>query len=67
MSKKKIADSIIIRVGGGIREVPREPADTVENLESAHQEPGLEQNEDLHPFGVDPASNIKVGSSKIIN
>lgn len=67
MSKKKIADSIIIRVGGGIREVPREPADILENQESWRQEPDFEPTEDVHPFGVDLGAKIKGSSSKIIN
>ena len=61
MSKKMIADSIIIRVGGGIREIPRQPAKDAEHLESAHREPGFEQKEDVHPLGVEP------GPNKIIN
>ena len=38
MSDKKIAESIIIRVGGGIREVPREISEDVESLESVSLE-----------------------------
>ena len=67
MSKKRIADSIIIRVGGGIREVPRQPVDIAESPESLDQQPGFEQTEDVHPFGVDPTINRKTGSNKIIN
>ena len=67
MSKKRIADSIIIRVGGGIREVPRKPVENVENLKSAHREPGFDQTEDVHPFGVELGSNTIVNSDKIIN
>ena len=67
MSKKKIADSIIIRVGGGIREVPREPADIADYQESAYLEPGFEQKEDTHPFGIDGEKNIKFRPNKIIN
>jgi len=67
MSKKKIADSIIIRVGGGIREVPREPGEVVEFQDSVHLEPGFEQQEDTSPFGIDDGANLKIGSNKIIN
>jgi hypothetical protein len=67
MGKKKIADSIIIRVGGGIRAVPREPIEITESLESIHREPGFEQMEDAHPFGVEQEADRKIGSGKIIN
>ncbi len=67
MSKKKIADSIIIRVGGGIREVPREPVETIEPLESINVESGFEQAEDVHPFGGELGLNTKIISDKIIN
>ena len=67
MGKKKIADSIIIRVGGGIRAVPREPIEIKENLESVHREPGFEQMEDVHPLGSELGVNKKIGSDKIIN
>ena len=52
MSKKKIAESIIIRVGGGIREIPREPGEVAEYQDSVHLEPGFEQQEDTLPFGM---------------
>jgi hypothetical protein len=67
MSKKKIADSIIIRVGGGIREVPREPGEVAEYQDSVHQKPGFERQEDTPPFGIDGGANPKIGSNKIIN
>lgn len=68
MSKNKIADSIIIRVGGGIREVRREPVKIAANLESAHQEHGLEEKEDVQRLGADLASSIKkILTNKIIN
>jgi hypothetical protein len=67
MSKKKIANSIIIRVGGGIREVPREPADIADYQESANRDPGFEQKEDTHPLGIDEETNMKFSSNKIIN
>ena len=67
MSKKKIADSIIIRVGGGIREVPREHVEIAENLESVHLKPDFEQEEEVHQFGGELAANTKISSDKIIN
>jgi hypothetical protein len=47
VSKKKIADSIIIRVGGGIREIPRESVEPADKPESTHLEPGFEQKEEV--------------------
>ena len=67
MSKKKIADSIIIRVGGGIREVPRQSLKITESLESVLREPGFEQTEDVQPFGAEPGINTKNSSDEIIN
>ena len=67
MSKEKIADSIIIRVGGGIREVPRESLENTENLKSVLREPGFEQTEDAHPFRSEPGIKTKNSSDKIIN
>jgi len=67
MSKKKIADSIIIRVGGGIREVPREPGEVAEYQDSVHLEPNFEKQEDTSAFGIDGGANLKIGSNKIIN
>jgi len=67
MSKKKIADSIIIRVGGGIREVPREPVAITDPLESVRREPGFEQSEDVRPPGVEMGVNTKIGSQKRVN
>lgn len=68
MSKKRIADSIIIRVGGGIREVPRRPVDSIaESPESVNQQSDFEQTEDMHPFGADQTINKKISSNKIIN
>ncbi len=67
MSKKKIADSIIIRVGGGIREVPRQSLEITENLESVLGESGFEETEDVHSFGAEPGVNTKNASNKIIN
>lgn len=68
MSKKeKIAESIIIRVGGGIREVTREPFDIKENLEPVHREPDFEQTEDTQPYGTELGSKPKIGPDKIVN
>jgi len=67
MSKKKIADSIIIRVGGGIREVQRKPVENAEILEAVHDEPGFDQTEDVHPFGGESGAVTKISSDKIIN
>lgn len=67
MSKKRIADSIIIRVGGGIREVPRRPVDRAESPDSVDQQSDFEQSEDMHPFGADQTIDKKIGSNKIIN
>jgi len=67
MGKKKIADSIIIRVGGGIREVPRESLEIAESLKSMLREPGFEQKEDTHPLGIDEEISMKFSSNKIIN
>lgn len=67
MNKKKIADSIIIRVGGGIREVPRESLEIAESLKSMLREPGFEQKEDAHPFRSEPRIKTKNSLDKIIN
>ena len=67
MNKKKIADSIIIRVGGGIREIPRESLEIAESLKSMLREPGFEQKEDAHPFRSEPRIKTKNSLDKIIN
>lgn len=67
MSKNKIAESIIIRVGGGIREVSRESAEVAEGLESGHQKPLVDQAEDVHSVGKDLSVNAKKEFDKIIN
>ena len=67
MSEKKIADSIIIRVGGGIREVPRETGEDMENLEAVHLEPDVKQPEDVPPFGVEVDLDPETNTEKIIN
>jgi hypothetical protein len=45
MVKNKIAESIIIRVGGGIREVSREPLERNDAIEPAPNESEVEQPE----------------------
>jgi len=45
MEKTKIAESIIIRVGGGIREVSREPLETHNAIEPAPNEPASEKSD----------------------
>ena len=67
MSKKKIADSIIIRVGGGIREISREPLEIAESQEPVDRESDLEQVEDVHAFGAKVKSNKNIVSHKTIN
>ena len=67
MSKKKIAESIIIRVGGGIREIPREPVEIAESHESTHREPGFEKSEDVSPFKTELEAHTNVISGKTIN
>lgn len=56
MKKKKIAESIIIRVGGGIREIRREPIEILDGAVSTRTEPDFEQSEDLHSFRPAPGS-----------
>jgi hypothetical protein len=58
MEKKKIAESIIIRVGGGIREITRETVESQDIMESPHSESDFEQPEEIHAFRskIGPAS-----------
>ena len=67
MSKKKIADSIIIRVGGGIREILREPLETAGSKEAVNRESDLERAEDSHSFGVKVKPNKNIVPDKAIN
>ena len=67
MSKKKIAESIIIRVGGGIREILREPVEITENHEAIPRESSFEKTEDVRQFGAEREANTKVVSGKTIN
>ena len=67
MKKKKIAASIIIRVGGGIREIRREPLDTPDVVESVHTESDFEQSEDMHSFRSETGPTTTISKDKIIN
>ena len=67
MEKKKIAESIIIRVGGGIREIRREPIETQEALESPLTESDFEQSEDIHSFRSERGSTPSNSKNKTIN
>jgi hypothetical protein len=64
MGKKKIADSIIIRVGGGICEVRREPLET-EISERSLAEADFDQAEDMHPFKAEIGSSTGIGTDKV--
>ncbi len=67
MKKKKIAESIIIRVGGGIREIPRESVEITEKQEFISPESGFEKTEETRSFGAEPEANTKAVSGKTIN
>ena len=68
MGKKKIADSIIIRVGGGIRAFSREPVESAEPLNSVRRESGFEQKGKMHPVSADQGADAqKAGPDKIAN
>jgi hypothetical protein len=67
MEKKKIAESIIIRVGGGIREIRREPIETPDEIESTHSESNLEQSEEMHSFQPDFGSSSTNSKDKTVN
>jgi len=67
MEKKKIAESIIIRVGGGIRSISRESIVTKDAIESPLIESDFDQAEDVHPLGSEMESAIKNSSDKITN
>jgi len=67
MEKKKIAESIIIRVGGGIRSIPREPIVTKDAIESALIDSDFDQSEDVHSMGPELESTLKNSNNKIIN
>lgn len=67
MEKKKIAESIIIRVGGGIRSISREPNVPQDAIESALNESEFEQSEDMHSLEPELESTLKNSNSKVIN
>jgi hypothetical protein len=64
MGKKKIADSIIIRVGGGIREVRRKPLEK-EVSEPSLAEADFGQAEDMPRFGAEIGSFTGIGTDKV--
>ena len=67
MEKKKIAESIIIRVGGGIRSIPREPLETQEAIESPLIESDFDESEDMHSLRSGLESTLKKSRDEIIN
>lgn len=68
MKKKKIAESIIIRVGGGIREVRRVPETGPDVLEPVETDSKFEeQPEELHTFHTDLESSSELDKNKTIN
>ena len=64
MSRKKIADSIIIRVGGGIREVSREPAAKPENPDALGSETGLDAPAKVVPLDKERLAENKGGTAE---
>jgi hypothetical protein len=62
MAKKKIAESIIIRVGGGIREIRREPI-----LDVVDPESDFEQSEDVRSFESKHGSTLTKSKDKTIS
>jgi hypothetical protein len=68
VKKSKIAESIIIRVGGGIRAVRREPVEIKDVVEPVVEaEPDFEQSEDVHSFRPDDELSPTITKEKIIN
>lgn len=67
MEKKKIAESIIIRVGGGIRSIPREPLETEDAMESSLSESDFDQSEDMPAVRPGLESILKSSKEKTIN
>ena len=67
MEKKKIAESIIIRVGGGIQSISRESIVTKNVSETPLIEADFDQTEDVNSLGPEMESAIKNSSDKIIN
>ena len=67
MEKKKIAESIIIRVGGGIRSIPREPLETQDAIESPLIESDFDQSGDMPALRSGLESILKNSKEKTIN
>ncbi|MBW2466446.1 MAG: hypothetical protein JRF02_04020 [Deltaproteobacteria bacterium] len=67
MEKKKIADSIIIRVGGGIREVYRKPVDIPEAIDSYNTESEGEKSEKITVLRSETGSVATNKKDEIIN
>lgn len=67
MKKNKIADSIIIRVGGGIREVHRETNEITDIVESVETETSLDTTENVHSFKPDASTVTSISKDKAIN
>ena len=67
MEKKKIAESIIIRVGGGIRSIPREPLKTQDAIESPLIGSDFDQSEDMPALRSGLESILKSSKEKITN
>ena len=67
MEKKKIAESIIIRVGGGIRSISREPLETQDVIESPLIESDFEQSEEMHSLRSGLESTSKKSREETIN
>ena len=67
MEKKKIADSIIIRVGGGIREVYRKPADIPEVIDTYNAESEGEKSEKISVLRSETGSVSTSTKDEIIN
>ena len=60
MEKTKIAESIIIKVGGGIREVFREPLKSHDAMEPAPNESGAEKSDGpkTHHAELEPSTHL---------
>jgi hypothetical protein len=67
MKKNKIADSIIIRVGGGIREVRRETADIPEMPDTVETNLDVEGTEDLQTFPSGLGSLSAEDKKEVVN
>ena len=67
MEKKKIAESIIIRVGGGIREITRETVESQDLMEAPHSESDFEQPEEIHSFRSEIGSASPKSKDKAIS